>query len=207
MVEQRIRIGGLSLHVDCGGIYPVLVPGGGGGGGNTAPVVSISSPVNGASFASGETISFSGSASDTEDGDLTSSLVWASNLDGQIGTGGAFSTVLSVGTHTITASVADSGGLTGNASITVVVQPATGDTVTVASLVGSSSKVNKNFWKATVVVTINPALSGAVVSGAWSSGTTATSTTDSYGKCTVSLSIRTTTGSITYTVSNIVLAG
>lgn len=187
--------------------YPVLVPGGGGGGGNTAPVVSISSPVNGASFASGETISFSGSASDAEDGDLTSNLVWASNLDGQIGTGGAFSTVLSVGTHTITASIADSGGLTGNASITVVVQPAAGDTVTVASLVGSSSKVNKNFWKATVVVTINPALSGAVVSGAWSSGTTAKCTTDSYGKCTVSLSIRTTTGSITYTVSNIVLAG
>jgi hypothetical protein len=68
---------------------------------------------------------FDGSASDAEDGDLTASLVWTSNLDGQIGTGGSFSKVLSDGTHVITASVTDSGGNTGSDSITITV----GDTL------------------------------------------------------------------------------
>ena len=38
-------------------------------------------------------------------GDLTVSLVWTSDIDAQIGTGGSFSTTLSDGNHTITASV------------------------------------------------------------------------------------------------------
>ena len=59
--------------------------------------------------------------SDTEDGDLTVNLVWTSNLDGQIGTGGSAGAMLSDGTHTITASVTDSGSLTGNASVTITV--------------------------------------------------------------------------------------
>lgn len=88
---------------------------------NTAPSVTISSPANGSTFAEGATISFSGSASDTQDGNLTANLVWTSSLDGQIGTGGSFSRTLSVGTHTITASVTDSGGLTGSASVSVTV--------------------------------------------------------------------------------------
>ncbi len=92
-----------------------------GGGGDTPPTVSISSPSNGASFDSGALISFAGSASDTEDGDLTASLVWTSNLDGQIGTGGSFSATLSDGAHTITASVTDSGNNTSSDSIDVTV--------------------------------------------------------------------------------------
>lgn len=186
---------------------PVLVPGSGGGGGNTSPTVSISSPANNTSFDSGASISFSGSATDVEDGDLTSSLVWTSSLDGQIGTGGSFSKVLSDGTHTITASITDSGGLTVSASITVVVEPATGGTVTVTNLAGSSSTINKNFWRATVVVMIDPALSGAVVTGTWSSGASTSCTTDASGKCTVSVSVRTKESSITYTVSDVALAG
>ncbi len=88
---------------------------------NNPPTVSITSPADGASFNSGESISFAGSASDTEDGDLTANLVWTSDLDGQIGTGGSFSAVLSDGTHTITAEVTDSGGSTGSDSITITV--------------------------------------------------------------------------------------
>ncbi|MFO0981465.1 MAG: hypothetical protein U1E76_06875 [Planctomycetota bacterium] len=42
----------------------------------------------------------------------TASLAWTSNLQGQIGTGGTFTrSDLVVGTHTITATVTDSGGL------------------------------------------------------------------------------------------------
>ena len=53
---------------------------------------------------------------------MTSSLVWTSNLNGQIGTGATFnSSNLSVGVHTITAIATDSGGLQGSASTTVTV--------------------------------------------------------------------------------------
>jgi subtilisin family serine protease len=90
-----------------------------GGTQNNPPVVTISSPADSGLFASGTSITFSGSASDTEDGNLTGSMVWTSSEEGQIGTGGSFSAALSDGTHTITASVTDSGGLTGNASVTI----------------------------------------------------------------------------------------
>jgi hypothetical protein len=184
------------------------LPGSGGGGGdNTAPSVTISSPANNASFTSGTSINFSGSATDAEDGNLTSSLAWTSSRDGQIGTGGSFSAVLSDGTHTITASITDSGGLAGSDSITVVVQPAAGGTVTVVDLTGTSSTINKNFWRATVVATINPALSGAVVSGTWDTGSAFNCTTDGAGQCSVSLSVRTKTSSVTLSVDNVTLAG
>ena len=98
----------------------------GGGGGNTAPSVSITSPANGSSFAVGASVSFTGTATDTQDGTLTSSLSWSSSINGAIGTGGSFSTSsLSAGTHTITASVTDSGGLPGSSSITVNINAGT----------------------------------------------------------------------------------
>ena len=92
-----------------------------GGDSNDAPTVSITSPPDSSTFDSGATILFEGTASDTEDGDLTGSLVWTSNIDGLIGTGGSFSTTLSDGDHTITASVTDSGGKTGSDFVTVTV--------------------------------------------------------------------------------------
>lgn len=186
---------------------PVLVPGSGGGGSNSAPSVTINSPANYASFESGSSISFSGTASDSEQGDLSSNLVWTSSLSGQIGTGASFSTVLSAGTHTITASATDSGGLSGNASIVITVDNPVGQTVTVASLLGSSSTFNKNFWKATVIATIDPALSGAVVSGVWSNNKTFSCTTDGSGICSTELNVSTKTNSISLTVLSVSLAG
>jgi len=189
---------------------PVLVDGsGGGGGGNTAPSVSITSPANNASFTSGTSISFVGTATDAEDGPMTSNLAWTSNLDGPIGTGGSFNTtVLIDGTHTITASVTDSGGLTGSASVTVTVLPSSGETITVASLIGSSSTVNRNFWKATVTIKVNPALSGAVVSGSWSTGGTGTCTTDGAGQCAISsANLRTNVSNTTFTLTGVALPG
>ncbi|MCK4622077.1 MAG: Ig-like domain-containing protein [Desulfuromonadales bacterium] len=98
---------------------------------NTPPTATITAPPDGSIFGEGETISFAGTATDAEDGDLTSSLSWSSSIDGNIGSGGSFLTVLSVGTHTITALVTDSGGLAGSDSITVTVNPNTPPTVTV----------------------------------------------------------------------------
>jgi len=88
---------------------------------NNPPAVSITSPTDGSTFESGASILFEGTASDVEDGDITNNLVWTSNIDDQIGTGGSFSTALSDGAHTITAEVTDSGGKTGSASITITV--------------------------------------------------------------------------------------
>jgi len=102
---------------------------------NDAPTVSITSPADGSTFDSGATIFFEGTASDTEDGGLTAGLVWMSDIEGQIGTGSSFSTTLSDGSHTITASVTDSGGKTGSASVSITVGAPSGlTTVSVASI-------------------------------------------------------------------------
>jgi hypothetical protein len=88
---------------------------------NNPPSVTISQPANGSTFDSGALISFGGTATDVEDGDLTASLVWQSSINGQIGTGGSVSVTLSDGEHLITASATDSGGKTGSASISITV--------------------------------------------------------------------------------------
>jgi hypothetical protein len=90
--------------------------------GNSAPTVTISAPANNATFTVGDTVTFTGTASDTEDGNLTGSLTWISSLNGALGNGGTVNTSsLSVGTHVITASVTDSGGSAGSRSISVIV--------------------------------------------------------------------------------------
>ena len=95
---------------------------GGGGGSNAPPTVTIAQPPDGATFATGASITFSGTASDPEDGNLTSSLAWTSSRDGAIGTGGSFTrSNLSSGAHTITASVSDSDGASGSKSISITV--------------------------------------------------------------------------------------
>ncbi len=93
------------------------------------PTVSITSPTDEATFTSGATISFAGTADDNEDGDLTASLSWNSNTDGVVGTGGgSVSTVLNDGAHNITATVLDSSGSTGSDSVGVtVIVPGEGD--------------------------------------------------------------------------------
>jgi hypothetical protein len=89
---------------------------------NAAPVVTISTPVSGSQFEINQTVTFMGSASDDFDSGLTESLNWTSSLDGPIGIGGTISTsTLSLGEHTITASVTDSGGRTGSQSIVVTI--------------------------------------------------------------------------------------
>lgn len=125
---------------------------------NTAPTVSISSPSDGASFASDTAISFKGSASDTEDGNLTAVLTWTSSLDGKIGTGGSFSRILSQGTHVVTASVTDSGGLSGSRQVTIAV------TAPATSLTGSGVRLTARGYKVKGQQTADLAWSGATSS-------------------------------------------
>ncbi len=87
---------------------------------NTPPVVTITSPDDGATFAAAELIDFAGTASDPEAGDLSASLAWKSTVDGPIGAGASFSATLSGGVHTITATSSD-GTLSGSDSIVITV--------------------------------------------------------------------------------------
>ena len=100
---------------------------------NTPPVVGISSPANGAALLEGEAFLFTGSANDAEDGNLGANLAWSSDLDGSFGSGTSFSSALSVGTHTVTASVLDGHGAPGSAMISVTVLPNDPPVVTISS--------------------------------------------------------------------------
>ncbi len=93
-------------------------------GTNTSPTATITSPSDGSTYTEGDTITFTGTGEDAEDGTLTGdSLVWTSNIDGQIGTGESFTyNTLSLGIHTIALTVTDSDGATGSDSITVTVR-------------------------------------------------------------------------------------
>ncbi len=95
---------------------------------NGSPAATISEPTPGASFLVGDAVTFSGSASDPEDGALTgASLVWASDVDGQIGTGASFTFgELSLGAHTVTLTATDAQGQEGTATVEITVTTPTG---------------------------------------------------------------------------------
>ena len=112
-------------------------------GGNTAPTVTIDAPGDGHTVNQGDSVAFAGSATDLEDGDISASLAWTSNHDGTIGTGASFSTIeLSVGVHTITATVTDSGASSASDTVDVTVNVTGGPTsaITLDSAVGSKTK-------------------------------------------------------------------
>jgi subtilisin family serine protease len=133
---------------------------------NQTPQVTISSPTDGSRIDSGTAVSLTGTATDAEDGILTSSLSWTSSLEGPLGTGGALTTALRDGVHTITSSASDSGGRSGSDAITITVAPqATTSTVT---SIGYSRQGGKTRNKSLVVTstvknTLGQAVSGATV--------------------------------------------
>jgi hypothetical protein len=92
---------------------------------NAPPTVTMNNPANNSSYPEGAAISFSGSATDPQDGNVSANLRWTSSLMGPIGNGPSFSRTLTAGSHTITASVTDSVGMTGSrqVSMTVTVAP------------------------------------------------------------------------------------
>ena len=87
---------------------------------NKAPTVTIASPSTGKLFQTTDSISFTGAATDAEDGSLAgASLVWTSSNAGQLGTGGSINVTLSAGPHLITLTAKDSQGAQGDAAISV----------------------------------------------------------------------------------------
>ncbi len=137
---------------------------------NTAPTLTITSPANGNSFEAGTAVTFSGAANDLEDGDLSASISWTSDQNGALGTGASLSiATLSVGTHTITASVTDSGGLTTTATVTVTITAVPVDIVTVTR---GEYETKKLKWRiegagsepgSIITIYIGPAVGGQVL--------------------------------------------
>ena len=141
---------------------------------NARPVPSIDSPASGDTFLTTDSIAFSGSANDAEDGPLTgASLTWTSNLDGGLGSGVSVTASLTAGNHVIALDATDADGamVSKFVSITVdeppnalptaaIVSPVNGDTfLTTDNIVFSGSAndpedgaliANSLVWSSTV---------------------------------------------------------
>jgi hypothetical protein len=89
---------------------------------NVAPTVTITSPPDGTSLPRASA-TFTGTALDPEDGDISDRLVWSTSKDGVIGTGASITrSDLSLGAQTVTASVTDDKDAVASASITVKIK-------------------------------------------------------------------------------------
>jgi len=93
---------------------------------NTDPTITITAPASGTTGTAGTPVTFSATASDTEDGDLTSSIKWTytstSSGSGSMGGGGSINYAFSAAdTYTVTAAVTDSGGKKVTATVEVTI--------------------------------------------------------------------------------------
>lgn len=134
---------------------------------NQAPTVTIDAPFDGSSFDEGTAVTFTGTADDPEDGDIASDILWTSFIDGydsNIGAGASITTSdLSVGTHTITASVTDSGDKEGSDSIEVTVNPVSTNNPPLANFSFVSARLKATFTDAS-------SDDGTIVSWLWNFG-------------------------------------
>ena len=176
---------------------------------NQPPVAAIT--VDRTTGAAPLTVSFSSSGSRDPDGTIVS-YAWnfgdgtSSALPAPVKTYG------SPGNFTARLTVTDNGAATGSATTTIAVSAPTTTVMHVQALTLTPTRgFNRLSAKATVVITdANGArVPGAVVSGTWSGNVsgTASATTNSNGEAVISsASIRSTTGSFTFTVSNVTKA-
>lgn len=91
--------------------------------GNVSPFAQITCPTDSIIYVEGDMIEFAGSGSDINEGDLSGeSLVWSSDLYGQIGTGQTCSSeLLGAGIHQISLTATDSDGLSWTDTVAITV--------------------------------------------------------------------------------------
>ncbi|MCK5478165.1 MAG: hypothetical protein KAI44_04555 [Methylococcales bacterium] len=162
------------------------------------PVTAILTPANETTVPSGTILALEATANDYEDGDLGSSIMWNSDLQGYLGTGSSIMVGLSGGTpatqHIVTAEVTDSAGISSSTSIVVNIDDTpTSTTMSVSDLDATGIAMRGGKWKALVTVKVNDDLGDAVtgvdVTGSWSNGSNGsnTCTSDTFGQCTFTM--------------------
>jgi serine protease AprX len=151
-----------------------------------------------------EQATLNGVGSSDPDGTLAS-YVWSEG-GSQIATGATPAVTLGVGTHTITLTVTDNGGVSDTDTVVVAVTQAA--TFHVGDLDGSVTGRGKT---PTVTITVHDAnhnpVAGVTVTGSWSSGGTASCVTDANGRCSVSRNFGKKQTSVTFTVSGLSKSG
>jgi len=107
---------------------------------NDSPRLTILDPESTLVAPRNSQITFSATATDTEDGDLSEDIIWVSDLAGELGTGGDIAVVLEPGVHNVTARVTDSQGetVTATTSLEVSQVEANGFTPEINALVPDS---------------------------------------------------------------------
>jgi len=119
-------------------------------------------------------------------------------------------TFSAAGTYTVSLVVTDNAGATGNTAQSVTVSaPPVAQTMSIGALSGSATS-RKGGWTADVTITVvdgsGAALSGATVTGTWSSGAGTTCTTVIDGTCTVSVKVARKASTVTWMVDNVTKA-
>ena len=89
---------------------------------NQAPAVTISSPITGQTHDAAVAVTFAGTATDLEEGDLSMTLEWVSSRDGLLGFGATIEAALSIGAHVVSATATDSEGDAARDFIAVLVE-------------------------------------------------------------------------------------
>jgi hypothetical protein len=87
---------------------------------DAAPGMSILFPADNAAQEPNQSITLSGTALDSEDGDISSGIEWSSDIAGALGSGAGISVALTPGAHVITATVTDSKNATSSATVNVL---------------------------------------------------------------------------------------
>ena len=154
---------------------------------NIAPSLNITAPATNTTVADGTAVTFSGSSSDQQDGNLSSQITWSSSLSSQFGIGASVQVALPAGVHLVTASVTDTAGMTTTRQITVTVQsvaspptppPAPSPAPSVIALSANGYRVKNNprvdlTWSGAAASAVDVYRNGARVTtttndGAWS---------------------------------------
>jgi hypothetical protein len=158
----------------------------------------------------GQTVTFMTAATDPDADALT--YTWGFG-DATAGSGAtATHAYAAAGTYTATVTISDGRGGTVSANVTVTVNAVSVNTVHVSAIAMSIKKVGNGkaaIAKVTIVDNNNAPITGATVSGAWSSLTTgsASGTTGSGGIVSFQSAKSTKVGSFTFTVNNVAIAG
>lgn len=182
---------------------------------NDPPYVAITSPTDGAVLSG--TVAITAEATDDRGVShveffVDGAIIWT-DVDGTDGWSISWDTLSYLdGSHVIKAKATDAGSVWVESNVVTVTVDNSIDTMT-ASLSGIPQIVNPNFWRAQVTAMVVDAaqipLLGAAVTGRWNSdSSTVSGTTNAYGQVTfTSANLRNNVTSITFTVTDVVLAG